>query len=676
MTFDEAVEFLTVGTALIIVQNTIVTNPFYSKSEISKYLSVRREFHPLFIEACLTLADQLEDSRFTSVIPLLKSIAHQGVVQAQQTLVTVNRVLRSLRIYPKDVQDRRLLPLFRALHSVTLLTEPKSENVYYSSSLETKDLLERIVKLSATPPKIRTLFRKVLALGVPEAFVTEANPGAWFELEPERKVVIRQELAQTLKQQDEAFEIKDPEQRQQVYKNTAKKLVEIQAEAGVHKGLILQESEQEPLEKVLLKEKKQQVNGIVDFSVNKLIEDIEEGLASSSGYFRISQREWGKIKTQLKAARTFDTFKRIIQEAVDRKLLGKDYVGTVENIIGSAQKNLALKKGIPLAPLNWEPKTAEDLQTEYDVGDVWVSGEMDQDQRSELLGRVGRAISDLEMVFGKGFCGKHAKKLTLSFKSGEGIGSFASASYFGWHDRNKWQPEVRFGKDYPGLLAHELSHFLDDQLAFRIEKTVLGLPEFQYGDVAHGKGDLFGNTGVTLTNTLKYQDNKFSNAVNSQFPEIKEWMEAIVASPDYERWKDLVPAALEMALPKAIEKVTGKSAYDSENYPMLNIDRKSQLPPEILKEAEAEYARIMGGDTRKLNYFESGVEVWARMCEQYVYTRLSEMGIANPWLTKLTYEDDPKFMDQDRFEEIVKPIMDKMFRSLKSRGIMAKKKLG
>lgn len=685
MDLDEALEALAVYTTLLVGQSAIVTNPFFNASEIRKFLLARREMHARFSEACLFLASYLEEISQTAIGTPLRSLAQLTHTQTKQAMALLTRIFRAVKVMPRqDIQDHRLHALWRATRMLVLLTDPEAQaeakaKSYFNPSREFIEELEWVLKLRLVPPNLRTLFRKLKDLGS-EGFSQEADPGAWFEMPPEQRVGLRFEMAQALEEQKGIYyrQITDPDEMHRAYQQAAAKILDVQARAGVNQTIILKEDEQ-PLEKILLKEQKLQLDGVSDYLISSFIAGTEDLRVRYPDQNRsMPQKEWGKIKTQLRKARTPETIRRVIQEAVDRKLFNKVFLEDIDNKIEKSKKNLVLKKGIPMTPLVWKPKSAEEFRTEHGVGEIRFDGDIPDETRAEILGRVSRAFQDLEMVYGKRFGGKHAKKLNLRFEAGEGVGGSARASYFAWGNSNRWQPEVRFGKDYAGLLAHELSHFMEDQIAYKIEKNIAGLPEYQYGDVAHGQGDIFGRTGVSLERSLENHTalieagkSKFFNAMGSNFPEIQEWMEAVLATPDYERWKDMV-GSLDWTLPLAVERVTGKFDYDLvAKYEKIQL--KSELPPDILEEAIKIFTKANEGDNRKLTYWHSSAEVWARSCEQYTYTKLALAGIANPWLTHLSYEveDHPGFMDQERFETTIYPILERLFGKLKGKGVLS-----
>jgi hypothetical protein len=194
-----------------------------------------------------------------------------------------------------------------------------------------------------------------------------------------------------------------------------------------------------------------------------------------------------------------------------------------------------------------------------------------------------------------------------------------------------------------------------------------------------GSGDLFGSTGVDLEWWVESNKNRKSNPI----PEVTEFAETVVNTPDFKRWKDMTGNLHHDFIGTAIETLTGKRPYELEKgHPYNSIYRdvprfKSEWPPELLAETEKAFKARGDGDGRKLNYYNSGTEVWARMVEQYVATKLADAGISNPWLTQLSYdvEDLPQMMDQKRFEQLIVPILDRLFRTIKDRQLVASRRV-
>ncbi len=194
-----------------------------------------------------------------------------------------------------------------------------------------------------------------------------------------------------------------------------------------------------------------------------------------------------------------------------------------------------------------------------------------------------------------------------------------------------------------------------------------------------GSAELFGRTGVDLEWWVETHQGP-QEPTNSVIPELGQFARAVVSTPDFKRWKDLTGNAHVTGVGKAIEKLTGQSVFDLDRghpYSKVYYDLpkyKSEWPSELLEATEKAYAEMMGGDRRKLNYYNSGGEVWARMVEQYVATKLAAVGISNPWLTQLSYDtqDIPQMMDQEVFEEKILPLLDAVFQAIKDRSLVAK----
>lgn len=679
---DAAFEGVGLGLTMLIAQGVVVTNPFFSGSEIQKYLKIRKAFHPYFSKSCSLVADALEGTPFQAASVPLRRVGGLSPRQMPQAFRLTVQAFRGLgRLRYKDIRDTKVFRIYGVIHkTLGLLQGGDEDDEYWRDQTAFRQLFEAAIKLPSIPPPLKTLFRKLLKMGGGASdfrFSEESNPGAWFDMPAERRVAIRKRMldldGERLVLSDHYSE--DPEGTQRRWKEIAQEKADLQGEAGVSL-VIMEQKDQEPLDRVLLREGKLNADGPTVVSVDQLrrglVQMWEEYPTQRRRMF--SKRELRKLLTQIDKVRTLSTLERVIREAVDRGLISDSVLEDVTLQMKQVSKNKAVRDGVPLLPLTWKPTTKEEFQERHDTGDVVFSGDWTEEQRQEMLGKVSRAISDLEPIFGEGFCGKHAKKLAFRFYEGSGVGSFASASYFGWEDRGTWQPRVKFGQDFEGLLAHELSHFMDDMLAFQMQKATGDMPEYQYGDVAHGSGDLFGSTGVPLDWFVE-KETKQKEMLQEHFPEMVELMEVVVSTPDYARWKDHLGVAYETALPKAIKNVTGQSYWDfEEGETWVNAKYKSELPPEIVAEAERVYKDLMGGDTRKLHYVYSGVEVWARICEQYVYTRLSGVGIANPWLTRLTYDVDvnDQFVEEKTFVTQIQPILDRLFARLKEHKVLAR----
>ncbi len=682
-TLDE----LMAGIGMLMAQNIIVTNPFFDEKEIRKFIKLRRTYHDQFSKACNDLAEEIEAGQFgssmSSIAPLLKQVGAVPPKQAQRALRMAARALRSLkRISWRDLpegSDPRILRLIRMANN---LVGKISNDPYAEGPRSPKDFdrfLTDLIKVKAIPAPVRTLLRKALKYQRANYKTGEvrpgetANVGAWFEMSAETQDKLKKILERTLEKRDQIFdEIQDPEERRTAYLKSELQLERIRNAAGVNPQIIAQGATEkvEPLEKVLRRESKLQADGPTEFTIQKIQEKIfKGGEYRHKGEGKGVSREVRKVLTQIGKARTFDTIRRIIQEAVSRNLLESEMAETVEGILSRTSRNLAVRMGVPLVPIQWSPTTEEEFQQRHSTGRVTFTEDTPEEKRQEILGRVSRAVSDLEGIFGQGFAGKHDKPLEFAFTGG---GAFAKASYFAYDNPQFWQPRVKFGDEFEGLLAHELSHYFDDLLANKIDKAE------RPNAMSQVTRDLFGSTGVELEYiaTTKRMDSFRKNV-----PELAEFVEAVLSTPDYARWKDMTSSAHEIAVDRAIKTLTGQSVYDlPRDHPFAktywDLPRyRSDWPPELLAETEKQYQNMMQGDTRKLRYYHSGVEVWARMIEQYVYTKLAKTGISNPWLTQMTYDIDvlPQAMDQEVFEEKISPVLDRLFERIKERKLIAKR---
>jgi hypothetical protein len=670
---DTTLDEVMAGMGLLMVQSVIVNSPFFSESEIQKYLKLRRSYHGQFAEACADLADTIEEDVFGSgarpaVMPL-RQVGATPPKQARKGLRLVSRALRGLKRLDvmKGGGDPRILRLIR-MAEMLRPDNPDRETSDYET------FLRGLLRVKAIPAPVRTLLRKALKNVRYTKPDETANPGAWFELAPETKQKLKGLLEETQRLKDEAYEKhEDPEERRAAYLEAQRQMDKIQNAAGVNPDIILKGDAPalEPLNKVLSRESKLQADGPTEFVLEKIQESIRKHGPGWSYKGKGVPQEVRKIITQISKARNFDTMRRIVQEAIDRKVLASDFAQTVENIASAAGKNLAVRNHTKLTPLEWTPVSAEDFQAKHSTGIVRFDEKTPEDKQREILGRVSRAMEDLEGIFGKGFAGKHDKPLDFHFDGG---GAFAKASYFAWDRPDRFQPRVKFGDDYEGLMAHELSHYFDDLLANKIEKQTRP-------DAPEMSRDLFGSTGVDLEYVAN--NDKWMERLGGSIPELAEFAKTIVETEDFARWKDMTSVGHETGINRAVKNLTGEEYYDlPENHPYRITAQKlpqmkSEWPPELLKATEDAYRDIMNGDVRKLTYYNSGVETWARMIEQYVYTKLAQAGIANPWLTQMTYDLDvlPQAMGQKTFEEKLLPILDRLFAKLRERKLLASVRL-
>jgi hypothetical protein len=559
--------------------------------------------------------------------------------------------------------------------------EGGEEPDYQAMQASSQEFFEHAVKFKSIPPKIKTIFRKMLkgrpGFAVP-AFVSVARTGTWEMLAPEEKERVQKQALVIREKEEAAYKIEDPEERSREYQRLAQERSRLQNEVGVNIGVI-EQGETESVDEALKKEKNQERDALAEYVIAKISDEALDAVQRYPEQYPGGKREVGKVLTQLRKAKTLATGRLVLEEAVQRRVLNNWILESYDRLVQSTKGNLAVQEGVAIAPLDWEPVDEEAFRERHDVGDVVFGKGYTEKEKQAVLGRVSRALSDLETVYGSKVVGRHAKKLRMEFEGGIGTSGGAAASYFGWDNRNRWQPRVKFGRDFDSLLAHELSHYFDDLLSFEIARQDKDKwKPYQYGDVSHGPGDIFGTTGVTLEYSAKSFDNPpeggWQDRISKEVPELAEWVKAVNESPDHERWKDLVPGAYDMVVLRAAKDVLGDVSYEEEDR-ILKTARKSELPPGVAERAEELYTKMMEGDRRGLSYNHSVVEVWARMCEQYVYTKLSRDGIANPWLTRMSYDTraggtNEKFMDQDRFDEVMVPIYDRLFERLRKKGMI------
>lgn len=684
-------ETITAGIALLIAQSVVVSNQFFDEKEIKKFLALRRSFHGPFTDACAKLADDFEAGKFGSSLisaaNALRAVSRTTVTQDRQALVQVTRILRGMSMSDADISPIVL----RLIRQIRML-ETDAEQRKFSNDYT--EFFKNVIKLEVVPTPMKTLLRKVVQLGRGSSKElslkphVDENPGAWFEMTSEQQSEIRKTIEDAEKIIRSDMDDKTPEERQVVWAQARESLVKAQRSAGVHLNIIKREADRPSIDALLKKEEKMEMDGAAQFVAQKVIQSFAQSARwkAAPGFKTPKEdaplpREAGKFVTLLRKAKTLDTVKIIVQEAIEKGVVGPTLLEDLKGTFDEVTKNKAVKDGVPLVPLHFKPMSVEEFQEAHNTGPVELPEDMSEKEQKELLGRVSRAVSDLEGIFGKGFCGKHGKK--LAFRFGGSTNFMASAHYFAWDDRDRsgqrvWQPRVTFGEDYEGLLAHELSHYFEDLIAFRLEKKEMeskgetGDPRFGGSGSIFGGGtaDSFAESFVEST----YTGRGFRN-LKEFLPEAFDLMAAVTRTPDYARWEDKLSSAYETALPRAVKNLTGIGMYDlPKDHAYYGAERaryKSQLPPELVKEMERVYSQLTDGDTRKLTYLQSSAEVWARMCEQYVYTKLSKSGVVNPWLTKLTYDDDV-YVEQDRFQKEIEPIFDRLFSRLGAKNILAR----
>jgi hypothetical protein len=691
---DPAVETVMAGIALLIAQSVIVKSAFFDEQEIRKFLLLRRGFHGQFTQACEKLADDLEAGihgpAAASAAPGLRKIAQLPLTQDRQALVQTVRLMRQF----KHIQWSEASPVVRRLlrEIVYIQAEGDPDRTYGE---DYQEFFKTITRLWMIPTPIKTFLRKIIQIGKGHSdrvVITpheDENPGAWFDMPPDQQEQVRKAVQDAENLFSQPMPDKTPEEKQAVWQGAREQLTKIQRDVGVNLDLVKrQDTPKEDLALVLKREQKQEMDGGSLFILQSVIQQFE-----GSAKYQVYQkkplgdqrfdetkiplpREAGKVVTLLRKAKTIATAKRIITEAAVRGLVSRSFPQDMEKTFEQLKENKAIHDGVPLVALHFEPTTVEQFQQDHDTGAVEMPPDMPKDQQEDLLGKVSRAITDLEGVFGQGFCGKHKKKLAFSFKGSHSF--MAKAHYFAWDNRNEWQPRVTFSEDYEGVLAHELSHYFEDLIAYRLDEKMNAAEGKQtsYG-YSGGPGDIFGRSSAEYF-TQSYVEGthaKRKDALHEMLPEAFELMAAVVNTPDYARWEDKLGSSYETAIPMAVQQLTGESMYLlPKDHPYANAyqaEYKSQLPPELVKEAEKQFSKLMDGDTRKLGYYQSAAEVWARMCEQYVYTKLSRAGIVNPWLTWLTYNQDV-YVEQARFEKEIEPIFNRLFAKLGTKNILAR----
>jgi hypothetical protein len=687
--FGSAVETVMAGIALLIAQSVIVSNPFYDEKEIRKFLALRRGFHSAFADACAKLADGFEAGDFgpgakPAAAPL-RTVSKLTPTQDRQALVQVTRILRGLRQLGGDEVTPLAVRLIRQTMRLDAADAERSYGDDYTNYFKT------VLKLEVVPAPLKSFIRKILQVGkgsdgkISLKPNEDENPGAWFDMPADEQEKVRRAISEAEGVYSKDFG-GDSEAAQAAYRQSRDTLKRIHRQVGVNLDIVKRKEEaKESVEAALKREAKMDVDGATDFVLQKLIRRVVE----TSKQTRVKDpyredlskvpmpAEARKVVTLLKKAKTLETARKIVSEAIEKGTLSRYLLETVGELFDQTSKNKAVREGVPLVPLHWKPMTKEAFQEAHDTGDVELPSDMPEEDQAELLGRVSRAVSDLEGIFGKGFCGKHDKKLAFRF-AGKDKTIMATAHYFAWDDKNVWQPRVTFGEDYEGVLAHELSHYFEDLIASRIDKKWLEDrgetkdPRFGSGGSIFGGGtaEYFAESWVEASYSGRgYRELK------EYLPEAFELMAAVTNTPDYERWEDKISSAWETALPMAVKELTGMSLYDlPRDHPYAKVEKaryKSELPPELVEAGRKAYNRLMDGDERKLTYYQSAAEVWARMCEQYVYTKLSRAGIANPWLTWMSYDEDV-YVDEARFEKVIEPIFDRLFAKLGTKNILAR----
>lgn len=674
LTQEEASNRVAVGMILLLAQRFIAADERYPATDIKKFLRMRKKYHPYFTEGAGALAEMIDSGEIEgppSIVPALRRLEKSSPNQFTQMMTQVARAARGLQ---RTRFENRYMRLFMRLVSDVLPDE--NEDLYRRHFT---DLMGMAVRRFDPPGPIKTLFRRYRkapsGLSVEALRVEYVEPGAWFDMTSEEKADLQRRLEKVGKSYEEFdYSAASEGERRAFFDSFYRQRAQIIAEAGVNQNIIAR-GDVEPLETVLRREKNLNPDGPTSFVLERAVKRLTEAMeyARERGQ---KVNPYRKGLTLLRKAKSFESVIRVLQTLQDSKLIYEDEIKAVREDIERVKLNKAVQSGKPLVPITFEPMTESEFQEEFDAGEIQFAEGYSEEEKQELLGRVGRSVRDLEMIFGKGFCGKGPKKLRFTFEGGEGAGLGALASYFAWERRDGWDPRVKFGRDFEGLLAHELSHYIEEIIDWRF-KEVTDQTRSEDG-YQFSPGNIFGRTGVDTSYFVTTIDKRMEreDSIFSQFPELAEFIRAVHATPDYRRWEDKIGSALEMTLDGAIQKVTGISAWDHPDYKGWRDTKfyKSDFPTEIIEQASRDYKAMMSGDGRKLTYYHSVTEVWARMLEQYVYTRLAEIGISNPWLTQVTYDLSvmDQFMEQDRFEKEIAPILDRLFDRLKKRELIAR----
>lgn len=680
---ETALNTVLVGIATIVAQNLVATQEWFGKDQIRAFLKVRQDFHGEFLVACLIVADLLEEDGHSQTATQLRQIGGLNPKQVGRALNLASKAFLNIRKTDLRGFDRKTQLLTRSLWDFIRLFDGEEIREDWDRAKDfIRSILDIAIKVPECPPKLRTLFRRVqrnLGRFEDSNVMGDTEPGRWFELPEEDQADIRSR-ADTLTAQRDALSFKElgADVYQARYRALQQQLMQVQLEAGVNLGVIQKEAEV-PLDVILRREAKLDRDGPTEYVITQFEKEMIANWERFPGQRgRLTKQELRKIRTLLKKAKTLGTVDRILNEAKDRGILRKVDMENFPILKERASKNKAVRDGVPMAPLKFTPMRVEEFQAQFKAGRVEFRGEWEDEAKEEVLGRLGAAVATLEGIFGEGFCGNHAKRLDFRFEDGSGTGSGARASYFGWENRNLWQPRVSFGNDFDGVLAHELSHYYEDLLAYKLSPMMgKDTDGHEYGDVKHGLGDIFGRGGMSVESWLGFyaepSEGSTIDKLNKEIPEFVDLMKEIAKTEDYARWADKVGVWYENSLMLAIKEVTGAEDYDT-YFKLINLRYKSEVPPEILAAAKRIYNRMSGGDDRNLTYYHSTSEVWARMMEQYVYTKLSESGIANPWLTQLTYDTDvmDQMMEEDTFIENIVPIMDRIFAKLRKRNLIAR----
>jgi hypothetical protein len=192
------------GYALLLAQSYVVTNPFFGETEIRKFIALRERFHPEFTQACLQLAQNIENGDYghglETAVPILRSVSQITRKDVHRAILAVTRAFRNLfasNLPPEMPGDIR---------NMVYLAKVCMHADQYGH--EHKYLFEKVIQSNPEPTQIKTFLRQIIKLPVLATMtpLEEANPGAWFDMTPEKRVAIRSRMTQLDKELKNAFD--------------------------------------------------------------------------------------------------------------------------------------------------------------------------------------------------------------------------------------------------------------------------------------------------------------------------------------------------------------------------------------------------------------------------------------------------------------------------------------
>ena len=323
MTYDDttpAIERLLAGISLLIAQSAILNNPFYTEAEARRFLTIRRSYHKEFVLAAEQFADECESgmhgSAAKSLTYPLRGISRLQPNQTQQALVLVARTLRGMRTV---VTSSDFDPIVRLLvYKATMIKEDGEEDERYADYIS---FFKTVLRSEAVPASVKTLLRKVIQLGGGSSTREfnlgltprlEANAGAWFDMSPQERSSIRDAVNESDRIWKDATkgglssdEVRSAWLRSQEILRKATNL------AGVHPNIIKGGEGKEPLEAILKREQKIEVDGPTAFALDQLRKSYVEMVKKKDNI----PREQRKLVTVLSKVKTLETFERVLQEA-------------------------------------------------------------------------------------------------------------------------------------------------------------------------------------------------------------------------------------------------------------------------------------------------------------------------------------------------------------------------